>query len=74
MHGRLGIFLLIRNTNTGDIEELQEVVVERSDATVLLVIKSRSVPSMGRKPAQKVSCESDQLSGGVFWKGSLWWR
>lgn len=49
MHRKLGIFLWVRDTNTGDVEELQGVVVERSDATVLLVIKSGSVQKKKKK-------------------------
>lgn len=40
VHRSLGIFLLIRDTNTGAVEELKGVVVERSDATVLLGLRA----------------------------------
>ena len=41
-------------------------MVERFDTTVLLMIKSRLVPSV-REPAQEVGCGSDQQHGGGGW-------
>lgn len=66
MHRKLGIFLWVRDTNTGDVEELQGVVVERSDATVLLVIKSGSVQKKKKKKSGSVQVWEACTESGLW--------
>lgn len=65
MEGRLGSFLLIRDTNVRDTEEFQGAAVERPGAPVLLVTQNRSVPRVG---ACRVGRRFDQRHGRWFGK------